>query len=200
LITSKNEFAEYFAKLEQLQSWVVNDLTRATIQAQTNFLVAMGIFNYIEILGGFCTPKGSSCTRRFNFIFENLLPTQYKTIFDELNKITNKGAYDCLRCGMTHEYLLKTYTLIKKSSSICFTIYGVDDVSGFNRNILTKACGIELLELEKGKYHLRIYNPRLIHDLTIAFETLKKDLININSQYKANFLLRCKEIKLEQLV
>ena len=151
--TSKNEFAEYFAKLEKLQSWIVNDLTRATIKAQTNFLVAMGIFNYIEILGGFCTPE-VSCKDRFNSVFEDLLPAPYKTIFDELNRITNKGAYDCLRCGMTHEYLLKTYTLRKKTSSIDFTVHGVNDVAGFYQNVLTKDCGIELIELEKGKYFI----------------------------------------------
>ena len=204
--TSKNGFAEYFTKLEKLQSWIVNDLTRATIEAQTNFLVAMGIFNYIEILGGFCLTKDSKCKDRFNFVFKNLLQTPYKTVFDKLELITksDKGAYDCLRCGMTHEYLLKTYTLKEKQSSINFTVFGVDDVAGFYRNILTKDCGIELLELEKGKYHLRIYNPRLIHDLNIAFETLKKNLINNLSNnginYRANFLAWCKEVKLEQLV
>jgi hypothetical protein len=56
---SKSDFARYFDKLEKLQTWIVDDLTRATINAQANFLVAMGVFNYIEILDGFCTPGGS---------------------------------------------------------------------------------------------------------------------------------------------
>ena len=197
--TSKNEFAEYFAKLEKLQSWIVNDLTRATLKAQTNFLVAMGVFNYLEILGGFCTPKGSICTDRFNFVFENLLPTPYKTMFDGLKQITTKGAYDCLRCGMTHEYLLKTYTLKKKTSSIDFTVYGVDDEAGFYRNVLTKVCGLELIGIEKGKYHLRIYNPRLIHDLNTAFEALKKKLIDDETEYRKRFVDRCKDVRLEEL-
>jgi len=194
-----NEFAEYFAKFEKLQGWIVNDLTRATIKAQANFLVAMGIFNYMEILGGFCTQNNSDCTARFNFVFNNLLPTPYQTISDELNRITIKGAYDCLRCGMTHEYLLKTYISKKQSSSIDFTIYGVDDEAGFCRNVLTEDCGLKLIEFEKDKYYLRVYNPRLIHDLTIAFEAFKKNLINDEPGYRDKFLDRCKEIKLKRL-
>ena len=196
--SSENEFAKYFVKLEKMLSWIVNDLTGATVKAGANFLVTMGIFNYIEILGGFCTPKGSTCTDRFNFVFENLLPTPYKEIFDELNQIT-KGAYDCLRCGMTHEYFVKTYTLKKKTSTIDFTIYGVDDVSGFYRNVLTKVCGLELIGFGKDKYHLRVYNPRLIHDINMAFEALEKNLINNEPGYREKILARCKDIKLEQL-
>jgi len=177
----------------------VNDLTRATIKAQTNFLVAMGVLNYIEILGGFCTSKGSTGQQRFNFVFKHLLPTPYGAVFDELDRLTTKGAYDCLRCGMTHEYLVKTYTLKKTTSSIDFTVYGVDDETGFVLNVLTRDCGLELVGLEKDKYHLRVYNPRLIHDLNIAFEALKKKLIDDKTGYRDKFVARCKDIRLEQL-
>ncbi|MEW6142842.1 MAG: hypothetical protein AB1597_06770 [Chloroflexota bacterium] len=193
---SANEFAEYFAKFEKMQRWIVNDLTRATTKAQANFLVAMGVFNYLEILGSFCTKKNS--TDRFNFVFKELLPKPYKVVFDKLEQITN-GAYDCLRCGMTHEYMVKTYTMRKTMSSIDFTVYGVDDEAGFVRNVLTKDCGLELVELEKDKYHVRVYNPRLIIDLNTAFEALKKKLINDDAGYRAKFVARCKEIGLEKL-
>jgi len=198
---SANEFAEYFAKFEKMQRWIVNDLTRATIKAQTNFLVAMGVFNYIEILGGFCPTKSSKCQERFEFVFKHLLPTPYGAIFDELKRLTNKGkgAYDCLRCGMTHEYLVKTYTMKKTTSSIDFTVYGVDDEAGFVRNVLTRDCGLELVRLKKDKHHLRVYNPRLIHDLNIAFEALKKKLIDDEAGYRDKFVARCKDIRLEQL-
>ncbi|HEX77609.1 MAG TPA: hypothetical protein G4O03_04255 [Dehalococcoidia bacterium] len=191
--TSANRFTEYYGKFEKMQSWIVNDLTKATIKAQTNLLVGMRVFNYFEILGGFCPTKGSQMKDRFNFVFEQLLPKPYKAVFDELDRITNKGAYDCLRCGMTHEYLVKTYTLKKTTSSIDFTVCGVNDETGFLLNVLTKDCGLELLELEKGKYHLPVYNPRLIHDLNIAFKALKKKLIDDETGYRDKFVARCKD-------
>jgi hypothetical protein len=196
---SKSDFARYFDKLEKLQTWIVDDLTRATINAQANFLVAMGVFNYIEILDGFCTPGGSVGKDRFNFVFKKLLPTPYKTIYDKLTRITHKGAYDCLRCGMTHEYLMKTHTLKERISSIDFTVYGVDDEAEFHQNVLTNFCGLELIVFEKDSYHLRVHNPRLIHDLNIAFEELKKKLSDDEIGYRKKFVDRCEEIRLEQL-
>jgi len=70
---NENQWAAYFDKFEKMQSWIVNDLTRATIRAHTNFLVAMGVFNYIEILGSFCPHKGPTNKDRFNFVFKDRL-------------------------------------------------------------------------------------------------------------------------------
>ncbi len=194
---SANEFAEYFAKFEKMQTWMVKDLTKATTNARANFLVAMGVLNYIEILGGFCT-KGSN-KGRFKFVFKHLLPTSYAAVFDELQRLTTRGAYDCLRCGMTHEYLVKTYTMKKTMSSIYFHICGVDDVAEFVQNVLARDCGLELVPLEKDEYHLIFHNPRLIHDLNIAFEALKRKLIDNETGYRDKFVARCKDIRLEQL-
>ncbi len=73
------------------------------------------------------------------------------------------------------------------------------DEAGFCRNVLTKVCGLELIGFEKGKYHLRVYNPRFIHDLNITFESLKKKLIDDETGYRKKFVDRCKDIRLEQL-
>lgn len=194
---AKPGFSDYFFMFEKMQSFVIGDLRRATINAQTNFLVAMGVFNYLEILGGFSLPNGTS-RERFDFVFQKLLPPPYKLVFDDLDNLTNKGAYDCLRCGMTHEYLVKIYVLKDATASFDYTVYGVDDEAAFAQNILTKDCGLELVKIEKKINHLRIYNPRLIHDLNRAFEELKKALIDDKSGCRRNFIARSKEIRLEQ--
>lgn len=192
-------FQEYFERLEKMQHWIISDLTNSTIDAKANFLVAMGIFNYVEMLGAFYeheTTRGYA-TRRFNFVFQNLLPTEYQNVFNDIRALTN-GVYDCLRCGMSHEYLVKTYRIRAHATNINFTIYGVDNIAGYTNNVMVKNCGIELIPLDINDYHLRIYNPRLIHDLNQAFEEYKRRLMRNEGDYKQKFLQRCRDIHFEK--
>ena len=191
-------FREYFESFLKMQEFIINDLINATIWARANFLVAMGIFNYIEILGSFCLPDGN-CKEKFNFVFENdLLPKEYKIFYNKLKMITDP--YDCLRCGMVHEYLIKTYSKDEKTKlTINFTIYGVENYEEYKRNVFSKKCGIELIVWEEGKsYHINVHNPRLIHDLNLAFENFKQK-VNESEFYRKNFLKRANEIRLEKL-
>lgn len=192
-------FGEYLVKFKKLQSFIFNDLTRSTTRAQANFLVATGAFNAIEILGSYCPAKTRKKKDGFDFVFEHLLPEPYMKIWKKLDDITEKGAYAVLRCGMTHEYLVETYTLKDKTSSISFQILGVNNEAEFLHDVLTKDCGLEIIELEADNYLLSVYNPRLIYDLATAFEILKKKLINNEGDYRDKFLAWCKHIKLERL-
>jgi hypothetical protein len=190
-------FEEYYYKFETMQRWANNDLVNSTIKGRANFLVAMGIFNYIEMLGGFYYPEEKrASSKRFNYAFNNFFSQPYKEIFDSLKTITKNGAYDVLRCGMSHEYCIKSYSTKNESIEIAYTIFGVDDEAAYAQNILSLECGIEILSLKENKYHLRIYNPRFIYDLNQAFETLKS-YIRSNPKYREKFLQRCKEIHLE---
>jgi len=198
-------FTDYYSKFETMQRWAIGDLRKSTIKGTANFLVAMGLFNYIEMLGAFYFPeeefkKGTRGIpeKRFNYVFENFLPKQYKAIFKELKDIAQKGAYDCLRCGMAHEYFIKAYSTKGTDITIAYTIYGVseNDEAGYMENVVSKDCGIEIITLEKNKYHLRVYNPRFIHDLNSAFETFK-ELVRKDKTYKEKFMKRCQEIHLE---
>lgn len=196
-------FPDYYLKFETMQRWIINDLRNSTIKGKANFLVAMGIFNYIEMLGSFYYPEGEFTKgtrgipeKRFNYVFDNFLPQPYMDILKDLQNITEKGAYDCLRCGMAHEYFIKSYKVKDEQIEISYTIYGVDDEVVYMNNIASKECGIEIVSLEENKYHLRIYDPRFIFDLNEAFETFKS-FVRSNEKYKDKFLARCKEIHLE---
>lgn len=186
-------FSIYFEKLEKMQSWIIGDLTRSTLKAQSNFLVAMGLFNYIETLGGFYYWGDRKNKNRFDFVLNNLFLPEYKKIIKQLNTLTG-NSYDCLRNGLTHEYLIKTY---KGSVQIKFTVFGVNDTAQYTNNIMSKTCGIELVELDSF-YHLRIYNPKLISDLNLAFEKYKTLLLNDKKGYRARFMHRCENIHLEE--
>lgn len=189
-------FPGYYEKFEKMQSFLIGDLKKSTIKGTSNFLVAMGIFNYVEMLGGFHGEK--KFEDRFDFVLKKLFPRAYLEVLKQLEQITEKGAYDVLRCGMTHEYLIKTYATRGKHIDISYTVFGVaeNDEAAYSTNILAKGCGLEIISLERNKYHVRIYNPRLIYDLNEAFEIFKK-YIRSKKVYKDKFLKRCQDIHLE---
>lgn len=179
-----------------MQRWIREDLTRASTLANANFLVAMGIFNYIEILGSFyeiSEAKGYA-RRRFDFAFEDLMGDQYKEVSDQLKSFTN-SSYESLRCGMTHEYLVKTY---KANVTLAFTVAGVGNQQEFDKAVQDFSCGVILEEESRNKFLLSIINPRLIHDLDRGFEQYKNHLKN--EEYKERFLNRCKTIHLEKFI
>lgn len=193
------QFNGYYKKLLKQQRWMINDLTNSVVKAQSNFLVAMGLFNYIEILGGYCLPDGSA-TEKFNFAFNNLLPQpEYTRVFNQINSITNitnGRPYGILRCGMAHEYFIKTYRTTTNTIVIRYTIMGVNTKEEFDREIQAEPCGIKLRIISEDRYHIIIYNSRFINDLEHAFRTFRKK-IRTDIAYQNNFVQRAQEIHLE---
>jgi len=195
------EFEDYYEKFEKMQHWMINDLRNACIKAKANLLVGMGIFNYIEILGGFYhyNENNGYAKRRFDFVFGQLM-NQYSKIYNELKMRTRKGAYDVLRCGLTHEYLIKVYKMKDIEKTMHFTIYGVEDEVQYTQTVLSRDLGVELITLDQNHFHLRIYIPRMIYDLNIAFEAYKSSLranatsANDTESFRDKFIQRCKNI------
>lgn len=180
---------------------MISDLEKSCSNAQANFLVALGIFNYIEILGSFYYYDNSrgNCTKRFNFVFNNILNRTYKNFFAKLNRITSNGSYDCLRCGMSHEYLVKTYRVKTDAVKINFTIYGVNNPIEYRVVVQQSLCGLELVKLGNNHYHLRVNNAKLIHDLDCGFEEYKRRLSSGSKGYRDRFVKRCQSVGLEQI-
>jgi len=187
------EFQEYYKKFEKMQEFMVNDLRNSTAKAQANFLVAMGIFNYIEILGAFYKCNGNS-TARFDFVFENLLSAEYKNVFDNIKHIASP--YSCLKCGMVHDYFVETY-FKKNDFKISYEIKGVDSEDKYDTCVSDKLCGLEFIKINQSSYQIIIYNPRFVYDLNHAFELYKSKLASDFSDYRENFIKRCEEIKIE---
>jgi hypothetical protein len=192
------KFKEYYEKFEKMQNFIISDLRRSSIYGKANFLVAMGLFNYFEIIGAFYEYKErkSSCTKRFNFVFTDLLSEKYHSFYKELKKITEP--YDCLRCGMTHEYFIKTYNRKNKKIEISYTIFNPDDEHGYNQNIMDKNCGLELIIIGSDKYHINVYNPRFIYDFNLAIEKLKNKIATNQSDYRDRFFKRSEDIVLSE--
>src|SRR5205814_1304051 len=96
-----HNFIFYYKKFEKLQGFIINDLKNSTIKAHANFLVAMGIFNYIELLGSFYESDETRgyATRRFEFAIKNLFPGDYFHIYQDFDTFTDSNPYDVLRNG-----------------------------------------------------------------------------------------------------
>ena len=107
-------------KFRKISEWMCNDISLSMFCAKANFLVAMGLMNYTEIVGSFIVgeyqkdasgkimknkegkPKITCSTKRFNAFFR-YIGCSYKDLID----IEKLDVYDELRCGLTHEYLIK---------------------------------------------------------------------------------------------
>lgn len=199
------------AKFEKMQAFMVNDLKKATLYGTANFLVAMGVFNYIETLGAFYYPTEKASAKRFNFVFNNLFPKTYLDFKQKFKKVlkqtyTNKNnktkaiIYDVLRCGLSHEYLIKTSkkNLINQKVSVTFHIFGVEqnDFHTYHYSINNRTCGLELHEATPNKFMINVYLPKLIEDFHLAFEEYKKRLTE-KSIYRKNFMKRSEDIDLK---
>jgi len=194
-----SSFSKYYRGFEKMQEFIINDLKNATIKGHANFLVAMALFNYIEILGSFyypCDIKEKEI-KRFNFVFTNLLPAEYNKVFKDIQDRIAKP-YSLLRCGMTHAYIPVTLPVKNQNIDISYSIKGVNNIEEYNQCIKNIQCGIELINNNKNEYLINVYNPRLIHDFNTAFEELKKK-INSEDYYKAKFIIRASDINLDRL-
>jgi hypothetical protein len=161
----------------------------------------MALFNYIEILGGFCYPYDikEKEIKRFNFVFTDLLPVEYKKVFENIRDRIAKP-YSTLRCGMTHGYLPSTFVKNNQNININYSIKGIKNLAEYDQCIKDKQCGVDLIGKNKNEYLISVYNPRFIYDLLSAFEKLKQKINNNEDDYKAKFVIRASDINLDRLV
>jgi hypothetical protein len=194
------KFKRNFENLEKFQGFAINDLRNATVKANANFLVAMGVFNYMEVLGSFAYPKGS-CSKRFNHVLNRHFPNSYMSFRVNLKKLSGSkdNAYKIFRCGLTHEYVVKTYLKKKGVNDVRFRIIGVDSAAGYQHVCQTRVCGIEILTLNDKDFRISFYLPSLIRDLDLAFESYKMRLINSIGDSRKSFNLRCENINFNAL-
>lgn len=192
-------FTKYYHKFEKMEEFIFADLINATVKGHSNFLVAMALFNYIEMLGSFSLPcDGKDIeANRFNFVFTDLLPKEYKCVFENIRDRIAKP-YSLLRCGMTHGYLPVTISTKNHNAQVSYAIIGVRDETEYQQLVNKENCGIKLSDQGESKYKIEIINPRFIHDFKKAFNTFK-DKVNNDDDCKAKFILRSSDLNLDHL-
>jgi hypothetical protein len=93
--------AEHFLS-EYVHGFMFHDI-EAAIQGKANFLAALGLMEYTEILGGLITGKLKD-RHQAKANFDAFLPYLGQAYVNLDKRI---GLYDRVRCGLSHEYFIK---------------------------------------------------------------------------------------------
>ena len=90
-----------------------HDIPQA-IKNKSNYLAALGLVTYTELLGGYCRGRFNFWKFKENFCYfiENYFPTIYSDINTQLFDYRLGGIYNLIRSGLVHEYLLKQIQLL----------------------------------------------------------------------------------------
>lgn len=188
------DYQRFLPRFNTLQSWMYGDLKRASVNAQANFLVAMGVFSYIEILGSFYKYKGS-LTSRFNFVINQLFNDSYKNEIAKIKRVTGKDIYNIIRSGLTHEYLIKTYE-VKDGKKLMFTVVGSGNERDYEIAVNSETCGIKLIR-NGNLFKIYIINARLIEDFHQACGEYKRRLNEDRRNYRQFLIRRCRNINFQ---
>lgn len=103
--------SDFFDKI--VFGWMYNDVN-ATIDGDANFLAALGLMEYTEILGGMVVTekliKNGITVKEFpkecRKNFEAFLP-YLGECYEKTDKNLKGGLYGRVRCGLAHEYFIK---------------------------------------------------------------------------------------------
>jgi hypothetical protein len=102
--------------MDTLKLFMIEDLDKA-IKAGLNYLAALGLSTYTEILGGLCYGNRlSNHKQNYDRFIRNYFPTPYQNTNKQLNKFG--GLYGVVRSGLTHRYLIQQKSQVATTSSI----------------------------------------------------------------------------------
>lgn len=141
---------------EHIFGFMFHDIETAII-GKANFLAALGLMEYTEILGGFVTGdirKRGTLKKNFK-AFLPYLGQSYIELDNEL--IKDDGLYGRVRCGLAHEYFIKGTATIWMSSDSpvkCGILYEQD--KDWVHFVVTKY-------FDDFKSAVKIYHGQLLH-------------------------------------
>jgi len=109
---STQDFAYIFFK-ERIFGFMYNDIRRAIDLAKANFLVALGLSVYTEIIGGLVTGKlkDPRWSKKNYKAFLQYLGPHYVSLDNQID------LYNRVRCGLVHEYFVKGRFMIAVKST-----------------------------------------------------------------------------------
>lgn len=104
---SRQDFAEIFFK-EFVFGFMYNDIRQAIDLAKANFLVALGLSVYTEIMGGLITGqlRNPKWSRKNYEAFLPFLGAHYVDLHSQID------LYKRVRCGLVHQYFVKGRAMI----------------------------------------------------------------------------------------
>lgn len=183
------EQQEQLEKFKTMSRWMYEDAKESTFAAHANFLVAMGVFNYIETLGTFLIgyfqkdTQGNILKDRNGRDLKTSTKDRFNTFFGYMgqeysNLLTSyPETYDELRCGLTHEYLPKNRRFSIAGVDRRFTDIELDHLmSPIDGSLIT--CGVSLFSPHDGGEIWFICNGKLLIDFQRAVGRLIQEIEN----------------------
>jgi hypothetical protein len=142
---------------------MVADITRGIHQARANYLVALGMLTYLEVIGGLITGDGGLIGKsrdNFNAALAHMPPAygvfQVKVVRPGTNPAS--GVYEILRCSMVHQY----------TPSETFMVY-----ANPGHRAAAGRLGFEWENLPDGSQRLAINTNELLRDFKTLLVTMR---------------------------
>lgn len=172
MVHSDQEIKKYFN--DYIFGYIFNDIKNC-IKARANYTVALGLLSYTEFLGGFIngtlglTGKSNEQFNKALEFFEwNGDKDYYKNFkikfkdVDFLIKIGN--IYTLFRCGIAHEYFIKSDSLVHNNPN------GYTDSNGkhYSEGCISEDAGVQIIK-EGNVKRLRFHNNAYFRDFKNAW-------------------------------
>lgn len=179
---SQEKIKDYFK--EYIFGFIFNDIENC-IKAKANYTVALALLSYTEFLGGLISgtlglrdknrERFNSALNFFDFEGNTKYYKEFKVKFRDVDYLEKDGdIYTLFRCGLAHEYFIKSDSLVHNNSD------GYKDELGINHcdGCLQSDAGVQFVGDK-----LRFHNNAYFRDLKKACKKYYEKLIeekNIN--------------------
>jgi hypothetical protein len=158
---------------------MVNDLTRSIIYAQANYLIALGLFCYTEVLGLHLLQfrarnRNADFAPRtcFNTFAKEYL--DYTSLLDKYKDLDDIGIYGVFRNGLCHEYFIK---VPRGGQGFVSLYYSDSDLEKIKSQGVDTSKGIAISM--DGKFRGFVVEPYL-KDFVSAVRKLSKEMKEAN--------------------
>ena len=99
--------------LDVLREFIIKDIPVA-ISGKANYLAALGLSAYTEILGGlYCGDLHKDLNKHYISFIDKFFHADYMKVNDKLKNDGLRGLYYVVRSGLTHEYFIKRTSKIE---------------------------------------------------------------------------------------
>jgi hypothetical protein len=151
--------SEAFNYLDTFREFVIVNDIPAAINGKANYLAALGLSNYTEIIGGLYSGDlsgNNGLGLHYLKFIKDFFHSDYILVDNDLRNDGLKGLYSVVRCGLSHEYFIKKISKIEMDS----------------QQLLN--CGITYDP--HANPQIVFYVNQYFHDFKIAFEKYYKKL------------------------
>ena len=103
--------------LDTVRKFVIENDIPAAIKGNANYLTALGLSTYTEVLGGLCcgdlSRKKTKLSQNYISFIKDFFHPDYMKVNNDLKNGNLKGLYGVVRSGLSHEYFIKKVSKIE---------------------------------------------------------------------------------------